>query len=506
MQSKSEEQVRDSGSVILTARHRANSAVALLISVLALATVGCPSNTPPPTVTVVPKPFAGMTLKIGGMDTELTKALYNRAQGWATRNDAKIILVTEEAADVTFVTPAVVGIAAALDLSLSVPEELKTLEHPGQWIRILPVDRDRLSGWVGEPRAFPVSGEGAVLVLRTDLLSDPAVTAKHVAKFGKTLPALPGTWDDIAEIAETFAELNKAALPRETVLSDFLRVAACNDRVALAESDLLKTDSLQKSKAGMLSFLHDAASGEPRLTTPGFVAAAAWTKRVQPGRTQATVETVTALSEGKIVMAVLTLAELARLPKEAGQVAKQFAVAPLPGSRSAFDSATQTTVDFSTRTGGNYVPYFSAGTFGLVRKQCVNAAAAWDLLADLGGPARSLELLSETRLGCGPFRAEHLEQSREMIWQRYGFDAERTTALADALRRSIAVAIANPALTVRSTDASELMKLLEKSVTAAASGTLSPAAAMEQANDAWKQHDARIPQAKEWRRRSAGLN
>jgi ABC-type glycerol-3-phosphate transport system substrate-binding protein len=467
---------------------------------------GCPNNTTPGTAAKEKKPFEGLKLKLAGADAGVAQALGSRARGWATRNGATVETViadptTVSDSDIVFVSPSGVGMFAEANDAVAVPKELtESLNHPGQWSGILPIYRDRLAAWAGAQCAVPLAGEGAVLVVRSDLLKDVALSEKYLTKFGRPLPSSPATWEDLAEIAEASAELHKAALPARSeedkrTLRDFFRVAACYDRPALAQSDLERKDVSQDTVA-RLAFTHVADTGEPRLATPGFEAAARWMARVQPARLAANEDAAAALGAGKVSVAVLSLAELGRLPKDAsGMVPATFAVLPLPGARTAYDSAGKP-IDFAARP--NYVPYFNGGWFGVVRKKCASPDAAFDLLFDLASPARSLELLSDPVLGFGPLRSEHLEQSREMVWQRYGFDAARTHQLADALRRNAGVALVNPAFGLRGPDAAELTAILNQS--------LDRPDGLTRAQAAWQERDAKNPAAKSWRRHAAGLH
>ena len=463
--------------------------IAIVIMVL-IGVTGCPGNVATPLNPKDTKPFAGAALKIAGSDAAVLKAFASRAQGWAARNGATISLATINDADIVIVPPALVGAYAERGDALPVPEELKSLEHPGQWVRTLPIYRDRLAAWAGEPRAIPLAGDGAVLVIRTDRLGDAVLKQKYLAKFGRPLPLSPGTWEDLAEIAEACNGLSFAGVAsRSQNVNDFLRVAACYDRPAMTESDREKSGSQSNASTAIISFTHTADNGLPRLTTPGFAAAAAWRRRIP------TVDNdpLQAISSGHAACAVLSLAELGRLPRDAnGMVPRSFAILPLPGTRKAFDPANGQSIVFNSQT--NYVPFFSGGWFGVVRKKCASPDAAFDLLADLSNPARSLEMLSDPALGFGPFRHEHLEQNREMVWQGYGFDAARTHNLADALRRNAAVAVVNPALGLRGPDAEELAAILAKSLD-------DP----KQAQAAWLAHDAKEPAAKNYRRHAAGL-
>lgn len=427
-----------------------------LIIVIALLAIGCPSNPGTGTVAKELKPFAGVKLKLTGSDPAIVKAFTSRAQGWASRTGATIEeAVGNAGTDIQILSPHEIGSLAEQGELLSIPVELKSLEHPCQWRAILDSYRTRLAGWAGEPRAIPLAGEGYVLVINSDRMADEALRAKYSAKFGRGLPMVPSTWEDVAEIAEAIRDLGATAWPARSddekrTLCDYFRVAACYDRPSLAASDL---DRKAQSSMSLLSFTHVADTGVPRLNTPGFAAAAKWMERMEPCRSKD--GGVTALTGGQASMGVLSLMELGRLKEANGTVPGRFAIAPLPGTRFAYDANGQS-VDFATRAGGNYVPYFNGGWFGGVRKHCENPAAAFDLLADLSSPSRSHELLSDPELGCGPFRAEHLQQSREAIWQRYGFDAARQRLLAEALRRNIGEAITNPAFGLRGPDATAL--------------------------------------------------
>src|SRR5262245_2779405 len=150
-----------------------------------------------------------------------------------------------------------------------------------------------------------------------------------------------------------------------------------------------------------------------------------------------TIDPAEALDQGTAVVALLTLAELGRLPREGDTLADRFGLAPLPGTRSWFDPETRTARSPPDQVRGvNYVPYYgSGGWVGIVREKCEAPDAAFDLLAELAGPARSSERLSDPGFGFGPFRSEHLEPQREGVWQRYGLDPDRSKQLAAALRQ-----------------------------------------------------------------------
>src|SRR5207248_1503690 len=109
-----------------------------------------------------------------------------------------------------------------------------------------------------------------------------------------------------------------------------------------------------------------------------------------------------ALAEDKAVLAVLSLEELASLRKGA-RIADRYGIAALPGAAAYTDPKTGALVPIER----NYIPYVAGGWLGVVRKSCQEPDRAFDLLAELGGPARSLEFIAAG--GYGPIRDSHLE-------------------------------------------------------------------------------------------------
>ena len=209
--------------------------------------------------------------------------------------------------------------------------------------------------------------------------------------------------------------------------------------------------------------------------------------------------------DGPAVAAVLSLAEVARLPKDGGPVAKRFAVAPLPGTRTYFDREGK---QHPADRNGNYVPFLgSGGWVAAVRKESAHAAAAADLLADLAGPAGSLAAVSAPASGVGPFRAEHVAPERRDVWLGYGFDAAGTQALFAAMQHYLGSNVINPALALRTPDQAAVMAALDAELRKVARGEATPEDAMKRAAEAWKKlDDARPPEELvRWRRNAVGL-
>jgi ABC-type glycerol-3-phosphate transport system substrate-binding protein len=392
-----------------------------------------------------------------------------------------------------------------------VPAALRSADHPFQWTGLLHEYREQLISWGGQALAIPLAGDGYVIAYRADRLKDPKFVAEFQAQFGSR-PIAPASWEDFADIAGVLAKLDgRPSLPPMTAneLTDaFFRVAACCDRAAKTES--IKDQSNLGGGVEALAFQFDLTTGKPRLTSPAFEAAAAWVEDLArrkcllplaPGDASDPVSALTARDGASI--AVVSLGQLARLPRENGVIPDRFAIAPLPGSRRVMDAATG---KLAMRTNPNYIPYFAGGRLGVVRTRCPNTVAAFDLLAELGGPVRSQEVIASTQLGAGPFRISHLEHDRLQLWYGYGFDAARTEALRSALLRYVDQEIKNPTYGLRGPDQMPLSASVAATMRKIATGT-SAKAGLDQMIDEWKQVDAKDTEASllKWRRRAAGV-
>ena len=199
----------------------------------------------------------------------------------------------------------------------------------------------------------------------------------------------------------------------------------------------------------------------------------------------------------------MSLTDLARLPRENGVVAARYGIAALPGTRQYHDPEKGM---ISSAT-PNYIPYFTGGRIGIVRKRTANTAAAFDLLADLAGPTRSLELVSTPALGVGPFRLAHLESERLPIWYGYGFDAARSRQLQQAMQQYVRQDVKNPALGLRGPDQSALSAAAARELGRLTTGT-PPGEVLRQLTAAWNEIDRKTPLETRlrWRKMAAGVN
>jgi ABC-type glycerol-3-phosphate transport system substrate-binding protein len=390
-----------------------------------------------------------------------------------------------------------------------VPAKVRTGEQY-QWQGLLPVYAERAAEWGGQTLAVPLTGDGYVVVYRADRLAEKAVADEFRARHGRA-PAAPATWEEFADLAAVLARVDKKPslppLPTAPgpLLDLFGRVAASADRPALNDVELTARAARDRDA---LAFRFSLVTGRPRATGPGFRFAAEWLDRLRaahalpaPGPAGDD-DPVAALADGRAALALLGLDQLARLPREGGAVPARFALTAVPGTRAAPNRPKEAAAQL------NYVPYFSGGRLGVVRTRCPHPDAAFDLLAEIGGPVRSAELVATPGLGAGPTRNAHLDRDRLVIWFGYGFDADRSKLLQDALRQYAAPAVRNPTLGPRGPDRAALVAASAEPLRQLVGGAVPPAEALKRLDDAWGKVGSDVPPETllQWRQREVGLH
>ncbi len=482
------------------------------LAILALA--GC-GGADAPVVPPKPRlPFSSQTISLGSDDPAIAELFHRRSGVWASRTGAVVERKPSASADIVIVRPGDLGRWVAARGTTPVPDDLRNSAHALQWSRCLPVWSERLANWGGSIHALPLAGESYVLTYRTDRFAEASQRWKRPV-------APPASWEDFAELAIRFAQDGVPCLPAvsadaERTLREFHLIAACYDRPAMTATDfatrqqagdkgLARTESL-------LGFHHDPATGEPRLTSPAFQAAARWLRRTAVARPKSPhaddANPAAALAAGRSAMAILSLAELGRLPKTDGALPREIDLAPVPGTKVWFDAAGAEQPPADKVAGINYVPYVgAAGWLAIVRPAAAHPDTCFELIAELSGLERSTELLSDPALGFGPFRIEHLDPSRDAIWQRYGFDAERSRKLALAVRHQIGSGLAFPAVALRVPEREALLGILAQQLAGTIAGPTDPIAALKAADAAWRADDAKRPKdaLQTERRHAAGL-
>lgn len=474
-----------------------------------LSVIGCNA---PPVFEAPKKPFDGQKLTLSCPEPAMADAITPMVRVWEARTGATVAVRREpmtaaDATDVAVLAAGDLGAWAEPGHLAPVPAKLRA-DAAFQWSGLLPAYGERLVEWGGLTVAVPLTGDGHVVVYRADRFGEKTAIEASKARYGRGLAA-PATWEEFADVAEVFAALDKKPslppLPTDPErLFDLLsRVASSADRPALSDFQLAAAAGQNREA---LAFQFTLATGKPRLRGSGFQLAADWIARLRTANTLpapgGSDDPVAALSEGRAVMAVLSLDQLARLPREGGAVPARFALAGVPGTRHVFGAQP------SPERPSNFIPHFSGGRLGVVRARCQHQEAAFDLLADLGGPARGAEFIATPGLGAGPTRVAHVDRERLLLWLGYGFDEDRSKFLQDAMRHYTDQAVKNPTFGLRGPDRAELIKAAAPAISAVGTGGVTAVDRLKQVEDAWQALDAKVSEdvLKRWRQRAAGLN
>ena len=449
-----------------------------------------------------PKPLDGVALALSCPDAAFADAVAPMVRSWEVRTGAKVTLARADmtpadATDLAVIPAGKLGEWAEPGHLAPLPARLRAADHPVRWFEFLPAYTDRLVAWGDRPHAVPLTGDGVVLVYRADRFADCRLSP-------------PATWEEFARVAEALVARNKQPslppLPADAgrVFDLFSRIAASFDRPALSDKDVER----RGRDADVLTFQFALPAGTPRLKAPGFADAAALLAGLHASGCFPPAggpdDPVAALADGRAMLAVLSLDQVARLPREGGAVPARFGVTNVPGAKRYFDPAKGGYADSPSI---NYVPHFAGGRLGVVRTRCPHPDAAFDLLAEIGGPARGAELIATPGLGAGPTRAAHLDRDRLLPWLAYGFDEKRSNALQDALRYYADQTVKNPTFGLRGPDRAALTAAAGDALRKLGTGA-KPADALTEALTAWEALDAKTPPAtlKSWRQHAAGLN
>ena len=485
---------------------------ALAAAVLLLAALGgC--RPPLPRDVPKPQPFAGMTVRVSCADPAYAAELVRRGKVWGTRTGGTLTLEPDWTnADAVILPPKRLGELAETGLLAPRPLALSDRDNALRWSEVLPAFQDKLCNWGRQPLAVPVAGDGFVLVYRADRFADPKAVAAHRARHQRELDP-PHTWEDLRAVADTFFSLDgKPSLPPlppdpAGAAVAFNRVAACYDRSAGAgQARTAKPEEQPPPTGSAFRFHVDPETGEPRLTAPAFVAAFGWFHDTAKFRPPAG-DPRDALVKGSAVAAILSMKEVARLPKgPGGLVDPRFAVAPIPGAAVWYGPDG---IPNPAAGGRNYVPLLGAGgQLGVVFQRTTVAEAAWDFLTDWAGPDGADDTLGDVGLGAGPFRYSHVTTNEKAArWQRYGFDAKRTEQLARALAAFADPQVREPVYPIRTPDYAAREALLAAAVRQAAAGKRTGAQAAAEAQQAWLAQDAKAPKEEllKWTRHAVGL-
>ena len=457
------------------------------LCLLPLALAGCLAYLPP----AEPPEHAGTVVEVA-CPPALEGFLRAQAAPWSARHQAEVRAVPPGAkADVRFIRPAeVLALAPGL---LPVPVEMTQEGNPFEWRGLLRFYGSQLCRAGRVAVAVPVLGEAPVCLYRADLIGSPAVAARF-AKLHPDAPPLrpPATWEEFARLAAFFRADDPEAkgvlppLPIDDAALDrlFHTVAASHARRAVRDDEPITEETREQT----FYYYYDS-KGQPRIDSAGFVAALRLLKRLQPARHPGPAkEPMEAVLRGEAVLAFADAGWLAQVQKVPA-LRDRFAACMGPGT---------------AKDGGvNRIPYLGgAGWMAVVPKDAKSPGAAWSLLADLAGPARSMQAAQEPVWGGGPTRAAPLLRDR---WDSFGLEPQVAQALKEALDRTLlTTGIKNPVLVLRTPDHVAKRAVLMKAVRAALAGG-DPEQLLKAAAAEWRKMDGDPARALAAYKRSVGL-
>jgi multiple sugar transport system substrate-binding protein len=472
----------------------------LLSLFLVWSILGCQRYLPPPEAS----PYQNTTLRVA-CPPSLAELIAIQSRPWQHRQQARVETVAFDPsqeppqADVWLLQPADLTRYAARQQLRPIPSSLQVRGNAYVWEGLLPGYRQQLLLWDRQAVALPLVGESAICLYRSDLFNADGMGQKFEQwqKQRGLTPVQPlqppTTWEEFATLAEFFRDQHPSgkagpslpALPADDGELDtlFYQVAASYVRRGIPTDEPSGADQLDE----LFSFHCDQKSGQPRLASPGFVAALQLLARLQqcrlPGRET---RPERALLTGQAVLAIAPVRVLLDLQNNPN-TRDRIGLTAVPGTHRYFSYTGQPR---SVAGGVNRVPYLGGmGWLAAVPVTSTQAEAAFDLLAELTGAIRSAQIALEPRWSGGPTRSEQLLRER---WDAFGLDAARTRALRDILERAQLQwhNIKNPVYCLRVPDQAARRAAVVQALESTLLNRADPSQALAEAAQRWQQLDA----------------
>jgi multiple sugar transport system substrate-binding protein len=482
---------------------------ASLVLVLS-ATFGCRE-----TIVVPKKPLDGTTVTVACPTPALETLVTAYSKPWLQKTGARLKTVqydrltgspTSASADVWILAPTDLGSAAAPGQLLPLGEGALKVDDDYGWLQLLPLYRNKLLPWDGHLFALPLLGGTPLCYYRLDLFQDPANQKSFKTKYGRPL-APPATWDEYLDIAVFFEGKERpsahppfASLPPLPSGDELLDFEFESIAAPLARRAAREDQSPPPGENDLFSFLYDVRTLEPRIATPGFVEALRLLQKLQPYRAAGAVsEPATAFGSGQAVLCLAGTDWIARFEEDGSRIRGRFGVARPPGSRRVYDYRTGKVQESSEP---NFVPFLgTSGWLGVVAKSSASPEASLGLLADLGGPRMSGEILFDPAWPGGVFRRDHFHLLE--AGDPFGLGTARERAWVEALRETLTPRAANPVIALRTPDRRDYIRVLAEEVRNACLEKKDPQQAMDAVAKRWREMGSKKD---EKTRRTAYLN
>ena len=440
-----------------------------------------------PTDGPAPEP---LTLRVACPPGAADEVVRSYSKVWQYRNNGTVVVTEYGAAgpegtnaDAWVIPAAELGLWAAAEQLLPVPEPLQEKDGSFGWKGLLPLYREDLLRWERTAYALPLIGEAPLFCYRSDHYKDAGLKP-------------PATWKDVEDgAAHFFKKLGKPSLlplpnDDEGLEREFYTIAAGYVRRAVS------ADITLVLREEALSFHYDPTTGQARIDSPGFVHALALLQRLQQYRAPTDDTPVEAFRKGVGVFCLTDAREVFRLQDVKSAVRDKFAVVRTPATEVYYPHSAGSNGDaVRAGVGGNWMPYLGAGVWlGVVPKTSAHAEDAFSLLADLAGRAVSRQVVLSPRVepprGGGAYRADHFD--RNARWEVFDLDSTRTDEFKKVVQATVEhVNVANPVYRLRTPDERQRRALLVRELRAALKDPSSdPASALRKVASEWKAMDA----------------
>jgi multiple sugar transport system substrate-binding protein len=457
-------------------------------------------------VDLPPDPYRGMLLRVACPqprqktpakseeptpdDPAAVVRAYTKA--WEARHGATVQVESYEAqqgpppgADIWVLAPSELPQWAAPDQLTPVPAALSARDAPYNWSDMLPVWRELLT-WDQQRYGMPLLGEALVCCYRSDWFDSADNQRAFRGRFNRKL-APPATWQEFVEIAESFQDQLHAPslppLPADDGALDrtFYAVAAPYARRAVPTDEELRPGRVDE----VFSFHYDLKTGLPRIATGGFRHALELLQRMQKCRL-AGAESVPerAFAEGKAVLCLTNAAWLPFFQKDQN-LRDKVGICRVPGAERyyPFDDGPARSVAEPNR-----VPYLGGtGWLAAVPKDAAHPQAAFAMLAELTGPAESMQISLKPIWGGGPIRDAQLRRER---WDSYDLDGPQTAKLREALQEELRHrALKNPVVCLRIPEEGTHRTVLDAALRKALETGTEPRTVLREVATRWQELD-----------------
>jgi ABC-type glycerol-3-phosphate transport system substrate-binding protein len=453
-----------------------------------------------------PARYADIVLRVAAPDDATLREILDRHGGnWSSACGAIIQRVeVGHPADVVFLRPWDLGRLAdeLLAIDVAALRKVESYEY-GLFLR---EQLNHTMDWAGRALALPVISDARVIVFRSDLFIDPRhalhLPARMRAQANRLQRAVgPATWQEFTAVAAYFSQQpewtagEQTATPRPSlpplppdeddldrefhlIAASFARPMINSERASLL-SERLRT-------AQFFNYLFDADTGEPLIDSAGFVAALHLLQQLQPYRSTAKMSRpIEVFRRGEAVLAVASLADVARLQAHDSPVRGRFGVARIPGSAEYFDPDTRR-MKAAAESDGNFIGYLGhGGWIAGISKNTSQSQVALDFLAYLSSPRVSLEIIADPHWGAGPTRGSHLDS--RSIWHNYDLDTATTNQLLEALEATYRGVGLNPVFQLRVRHQADFRRSLVEGIAQALHQHSEPERCLQNVRQNWSQ-------------------